>query len=172
MIPHTSAPTAAARSDVRIRTARATEGFGFDDEVSMPPASPRRRHGRLAVAFALTAGGLGAAWAAPANDANASPAEAQALLAGATIDYSQGEHHFYEYYAADGAARGGDGAGGHPLAGRWKVRPDGTVCFLHDDPNQSGCVFVQVSGTRIEFHRIDGVVEGPFTLVPGNPHGL
>jgi len=127
---------------------------------------------RSALLFAFAAGALGAAFGAFANEGHASPAEAQALLANATIDYSRGEHHFYEYYAADGAARGGDGTGRLQISGRWKVRPDGTVCFLHDDPNQSGCVFVHVSGARIEFHRIDGVVEGPFTLEPGNPHGL
>ena len=140
----------------------------------MPTASPRRRtSGRLALAIALAAGAHGAAASADAaNATNATPAEAQSLLTNATIDYSQGEHHFYEYYAADGVARGGDGTGQRQIVGRWKVRPDGTVCFLHDDPNQSGCVFVRVSGTSIEFHRIDGVVEGPFSLVPGNPHRL
>jgi hypothetical protein len=103
---------------------------------------------------------------------NATRAEAELLIAGATIDFSHGDHHFYEYYAIDGVARGDDGSGEHRISGRWRVRPDGTVCFLHDNPNQSGCVFVQVDGESIEFHRVDGVVEGPFKLERGNPHRL
>lgn len=139
----------------------------------MSPASPRRPGAaRFALALMFAAGAPMAASGALASDGPASPAEAQSLLANATIDYSRGEHHFYEYYAADGTARGGDGTGRLRVDGHWKVRADGTVCFLHDDPNQSGCVFVQVAGTRIEFHRIDGVVEGPFKLEPGNPHAL
>jgi len=78
----------------------------------------------------------------------------------------------YEYYASDGVSRAGDGSGEHRIIGRWKVRPDGTVCFLHDDPDQSGCVFIRASGERIEFQRVDGVVEGPFKLARGNPHHL
>ena len=129
-----------------------------------------RRGFAAALPLAVFAGGV--AFAAVRGEADATVAEARSLLADATIDYSHGEHHFYEYYAADGVARGGDGAGGRRLVGRWKVRPDGTVCFLHDDPNQSGCVFVRVRGDTIEFHRVDGVVEGPFRLERGNAHGL
>lgn len=110
--------------------------------------------------------------AAVAADRDASAEEAARLIAHATIDFSHGDRHYFEYFAVDGASRGGDGSGAPQQQGRWRVRPDGTVCFLHDDPNQSGCVFVQVRGDSIEFHRIDGVVEGPFRIERGNPHGL
>jgi hypothetical protein len=115
---------------------------------------------------------LVAAFAACAAERNATPEEALTTLSNATIDYSRGGHHFYEYYSDDGVAHAGDGRGNGWMPGRWNVRSDGTVCFLHDDPNQSGCVFVRASGSAIEFHRIDGVVEGPFKLARGNPHGL
>ncbi len=103
---------------------------------------------------------------------NADAVAATQLLADATIDYSHGEHHFYEYYGVDGLSRAADEAGEHRMAGRWRVREDGTVCFLHADPNQSGCVFLRVDGEHIEFHRIDGLIEGPFRLLRGNPRRL
>lgn len=105
---------------------------------------------------------------APVADAQT----AARIVTDATIDFSHGDRHIYEYYGADGVARAGDGLGVHLLVGHWRVRADGTVCFLHDDPNQSGCVFVRMNGERIEFVRVDGVVEGPFGLERGNPHGL
>jgi hypothetical protein len=131
-----------------------------------------RHLGRLAglASLAALAAAAPSAGAAPAR--NMTRAEAEQVLADATIDFSQGDRHFYEYYAIDGVARGGDGAGGLRTDGRWRVRVDGTACFIHDDPNQSGCVFVRVDGERIEFHRVDGVVEGPFRLERGNPHRL
>ena len=128
--------------------------------------------GRPALAIAIAVLTLGAMFSAVASGRNADPEEARSLLMDATIDYSHGDHHFYEYYSADGMAKAGDGSSDRRIVGHWKVRPDGTVCFLHDDPNQSGCVFVRVSGDAIEFHRIDGVLEGPFKLERGNPHHL
>ena len=128
--------------------------------------------GRSALAIPIAVLTLGAMFSAVAGGRNADPEEARSLLTDATIDYSHGDHHFYEYYSADGIAKAGDGSSDHRIVGRWKVRSDGTVCFLHDDPNQSGCVFVRVSGDAIEFHRIDGVLEGPFKLERGNPHHL
>ena len=129
-------------------------------------------HGRSALAIPIAVLTLGAMFSAVAGGGNADPEEARSLLMDATIDYSYGDHHFYEYYSADGIAKAGDGSSDHRIVGRWKVRSDGTVCFLHDDLNQSGCVFVRVSGDAIEFHRIDGVLEGPFKLERGNPHHL
>jgi len=105
---------------------------------------------------------------APVADASS----AARIITDATIDYSHGERHVYEYYGSDGVSRAGDGSGEHRIVGHWKIRPDGTVCFLHDDPNQSGCVFIRTDGERIEFQRVDGVVEGPFKLARGNPHHL
>lgn len=129
--------------------------------------------GSHSAVLALVAGTLSfAALLVHAEVAVADAQTAAGIVTDATIDFSHGDHHIYEYYAAGGVSRAGDGVGEHRVVGRWKVRPDGTVCFLHDDPNQSGCVFVRMSGNQIEFHRIDGVVEGPFTLERGNPHGL
>jgi len=105
---------------------------------------------------------------APVADAQA----AARIVTDATIDFSHGDRHIYEYYGADGVSRAGDGLGEPLLLGHWKVRTDGTVCFLHDDPHQSGCVFVRMNGNQIEFLRVDGVVEGPFGIERGNPHGL
>jgi hypothetical protein len=139
----------------------------------MPPGHPLLLPPRRLAPLASLAALCLVSWpAVAAEPANATREEAERLIAHATIDFSQGDRHFYEYYAIDGVARGGDDAGQHRTSGRWRVRPDGTVCFLHDDPNQSGCVFVRVDGERIEFHRVDGVVEGPFKLERGNPHRL
>jgi hypothetical protein len=137
----------------------------------MNPSIGKSNRARIALAMAP------AIWAAlvpaaMASGRDASPEEAAGLIAHATIDFSQGDRHYFEYFAADGASRGGDGVGALRRPGRWRVRPDGTVCFLHDDPDQSGCVFVQARGDSIEFHRVDGVVEGPFRIERGNPHGL
>lgn len=129
-------------------------------------------HGRPALAISIAVWTLGTMFSAVAGGRNAGPEEARSLLMDATIDYSHGDRHFYEYYSADGMAKAGDGSSDHRIVGRWKVRSDGTACFLHDDPNQSGCVFIRVSGDAIEFHRIDGVLEGPFKLERGNPHHL
>lgn len=120
------------------------------------------------VVTAISIAALSACAAAQIADAQA----ATRIVTDATIDFSHGQHHIYEYYGVDGVSRAGDGVGERRVIGHWKVRPDGTVCFLHDDPNQSGCVFVRMNRDQIEFHRIDGVVEGPFALERGNPHGL
>jgi hypothetical protein len=93
------------------------------------------------------------------------------LIADSTIDFSHGGHPYFEYFAPDGTSRGGNGADKVEI-GKWYVRQDNTVCFIHDDLNQSGCVFVQARESSIEFHRIDGVVEGPFGHLRGNPKGL
>ena len=98
-------------------------------------------------------------------------AGAASLVADTTIDFSGGGHRYFEYFAPDGTSRGGDGTG-TPEIGKWYVRKDATVCFIHRDPNQSGCVFVKPLASSIEFHRIDGVVEGPFPHWRGNPKGL
>ena len=121
-----------------------------------------------------------AAFAAAASIVGTTPADAQAitetatataLIADSTIDFSGGGHHYFEYFAPDGTSRGGDGSGS-PEVGKWYARKDGTVCFIHANLNQSGCVFVSPLTASIEFHRIDGVVEGPFAHFRGNPKGL
>jgi hypothetical protein len=119
----------------------------------------------LVVALSFTA-----AWqvhAQPIKDV----AAAAALVADSTIDFSHGGHQYFEYFAPDGTSRGGDGSGKVEV-GKWYVRNDATVCFIHADLNQSGCVFVRAVDSSIEFDRIDGVVEGPFGHLRGNPRGL
>ncbi|MFL6682470.1 MAG: hypothetical protein ACJ8IK_29290 [Burkholderiaceae bacterium] len=97
--------------------------------------------------------------------------KATAIVADSTIDFSHGGRRYFEYFSPDGSSRGGDGSGKVEI-GKWYVRKDGTVCFIHANLNQSGCVFVRPLESSIEFHRIDGVVEGPFGHLRGNPQGL
>jgi hypothetical protein len=95
-------------------------------------------------------------------------------VVGNTIKYQFGNDTVFEYYAKDGTIRGVLKPDAK-FTGHWTIRDDATMCFVHDDPNQSGCVYVaKLPGKRgkLEFHRIDGVVEGPFELIPGNPEKL
>ena len=108
-----------------------------------------------------------APWPAPAR----TPAQAAALVRDVTLDFFDGTTHQFEYFALDGSSRSRNAAGGVET-GRWFVRPDATVCFMHADPHQSGCVHVARNAGTIRFHRIDGLVEGPFAYEPGNPHAL
>ncbi len=110
---------------------------------------------------------LAATMPAPA----ATPAQAAALVRDVTMDFTDGTTHQYEYFAFDGTSTSRD-ASGAVATGRWFARPDGTVCFMHADPRQSGCVHVARNEGTIQFHRIDGLVEGPFPWERGNPHGL
>jgi hypothetical protein len=55
---------------------------------------------------------------------------------------------------------------------RWRYFEDDAICFEHDDPMASGCVSVVLHDALIEYHRRDGVVEGPFPLLKGNPRKL
>ena len=112
-----------------------------------------------------------AAHAAPMPAPAATPAQAAALVRDTTLDFFDGTTHQYEYFALDGTSVSRDAAGAR-VRGRWFARPDATVCFMHDDPRQSGCVHVARNAGTIRFHRIDGLVEGPFAYEPGNPHGL
>ena len=124
------------------------------------------------LALVLGALVLGAgAHAAPMPEPAATPAQAAALVRDVTMDFFDGTTHQYEYFALDGmsAVRDASGAIQH---GRWFARPDSTVCFMHADPHQSGCVHVSRNEGTIQFHRIDGLIEGPFAYEQGNPHGL
>jgi hypothetical protein len=112
-----------------------------------------------------------AAHAAPMPAPASTPAQAAALVRGVTMDFFDGTTHQYEYFAPDGTSVSRD-ASGVPVQGRWFARPDATVCFMHADPHQSGCVHVARNEGTIQFHRIDGLVEGPFAYEAGNPHGL
>jgi hypothetical protein len=99
------------------------------------------------------------------------PSKVKKAIANTTIDFSGGKGVVVEYFAADGTARGRSNKNG-VFTGKWFVRPDATLCVVHDDPNQSGCVFVLRRKHEIEFHRFDDVLEGPFPIVKGNPNRL
>lgn len=99
------------------------------------------------------------------------PAKASQAVSDVTIDFFDGKQHNYEYIAPDGTSRSRD-AEGKLKVGRWHSRPDGTICFVHDDPKESGCVYVARSKKMMQFYRIDGVIEGPFPWASGNVKGL
>ena len=124
------------------------------------------RHLTLLLGASL-AGALAHASPAPAD----TPAKAAALVRDTTMDFFDGKTHQYEYFAPDGTSTARDASGGVET-GHWFARPDATVCFIHADPRQSGCVHVARDAGTISFHRIDGLIEGPFAWEPGNPHGL
>jgi hypothetical protein len=92
-------------------------------------------------------------------------------VAGSTIHYHAPSEDVYEYLAADGQIHGESSVHGKYLA-RWRLFEGDSICFEHDDPMSSGCVRVVLHGGAIEYHRRDGVVEGPFEMLPGNPRGL
>ena len=73
--------------------------------------------------------------------------------------------------ATDGVVRGMSKKGGR-YASAWEIRRGNMLCIINEDPKQSGCVQVHVRGSVIEFHRLDGVLEGPFELRGGNPEKL
>ena len=119
----------------------------------------------------LTLGCVAHAAPMPKSEPASTPARAAALVRDVTMDFFDGQTHQYEYFAFDGTSTSRD-ASGAVETGRWFVRPDGTVCFMHADPRQSGCVHVSRNEGTIRFHRIDGLIEGPFAYAQGNPHGL
>ena len=92
-------------------------------------------------------------------------------VAGNTIHYHAPSEDVYEYLAADGQIHGESSVHGKYLA-RWRLFEGDSICFEHDDPMASGCVRVVLHGTTIEYHRRDGIVEGPFDMQRGNPRGL
>lgn len=95
----------------------------------------------------------------------------QQRVVGNTIRYEGNGEVVHEYLAPDGSIHGESSVHGRYSA-RWRLLEDDLLCFQHDDPMQSGCVAVVVKGTRIEYHRRDGVIEGPFVMLAGNPKGL
>jgi hypothetical protein len=92
-------------------------------------------------------------------------------IAGNTIRYEAPGGVVLEYLAPDGTIHGRSSVHGRYQA-RWRLHQADLICFEHDDPMQSGCVAVVLRGSRIEYHRRDGVVEGPFQLLQGNPERL
>jgi hypothetical protein len=95
-----------------------------------------------------------------------------AEVVGNTIRYeNDAKDVVNEYYAADGTIHGRSKMSGDYSA-VWEIRFGNMFCIVQDDPMQSGCVTVIVRGDKIEFHRRDGVVEGPFELRHENPERL
>jgi hypothetical protein len=92
-------------------------------------------------------------------------------VVGNTIRYAAPGEVVHEFLAPDGIIHGRSSVHGTYLA-HWRLLDDDLICFEHADPMQSGCVAVVLKGASIEYHRRDGVVEGPFDFLPGNPERL
>jgi hypothetical protein len=92
-------------------------------------------------------------------------------VVGSTIHFHAPSEDVYEFLAPDGSIRGESTVHGRYSA-RWRLYEQDSLCLEHADPMASGCVAVWLEGARIEFHRRDGVVEGPLELLPGNPRKL
>jgi len=92
-------------------------------------------------------------------------------VVGNTIRYQGPSEVVYEYLAPDGRIHGESSVHGKYLA-RWRFHERDAICFEHDDPMASGCVAVVLRGQQIEYHRRDGVIEGPFEMLAGNPRKL
>src|SRR5690349_7927376 len=92
-------------------------------------------------------------------------------VVGNTIHFQGGGEDVFEYLDPSGGIRGESSLRGK-FAARWRLLDDRTLCFESADPMASGCVAVELDGTRITFHRRDGVVEGQFEYLVGNPRYL
>ena len=92
-------------------------------------------------------------------------------LVGATIRFQGDGDDVYEYLDPSGEIRGASSLHGKFTA-HWRFLDDRTFCFESADPMQSGCAAVDLAGSSLSFHRRDGVIEGPFELLAGNPRGL
>ena len=97
--------------------------------------------------------------------------ELLARIVGNTIHYHAPHEDIFEFLDPDGRIHGESTVHGKYLA-RWRFYEDDAICFQHDDPMASGCVAVVLRGSTVEYHRRDGVVEGPFEMLPGNPRHL
>jgi hypothetical protein len=92
-------------------------------------------------------------------------------LPGNTIRYEAPGEVIHEFLALDGTIHGQSSVHGR-YRGHWRLHENDLFCFEHDDPMQSGCVAVVLRGSQIEYHRRDGIVEGPFEFIAGNPEYL
>jgi hypothetical protein len=92
-------------------------------------------------------------------------------VAGNTIHFAGDGEDTFEFLAPGGEIRGESSVHGEFRA-RWRLLDDHTMCFESDDPMASGCVGVELDGSKITFARRDGVIEGPFELLRGNPRKL
>ena len=92
-------------------------------------------------------------------------------VVGSTIHFKGASEDVYEYLDPHGEIRGESSVHGK-FSARWRLLDDRTICFESADPMQSGCVSVEIRPGEIEFHRRDGLLEGPFEHLPGNPKKL
>lgn len=92
-------------------------------------------------------------------------------IVGNTIHFHAPSEDVYMFLAADGTIHGNSTTHGKFLA-RWRLYERDSLCFQQQDPMASGCVAVSLSGSQVTFHRRDGVIEGPFELLTGNPGKL
>jgi len=127
-------------------------------------------------AIALTGATLGAASSAASPGSSDQPRlSAEQIISkivGNTIRYQNDSKNVVnEFYSINGSIQGNSRTSGL-YGGEWQIRFGHSLCFVHADPLQSGCVEVSISNGHITFYRRDGVVEGPFELRPGNPEHL
>lgn len=125
----------------------------------------------LKLALITLAAGAGAAAASMPRADTLDHAALLERVAGSTIHYQAPSEDIYEYLASDDSIHGESSVHGKYLA-RWRLFEGDSICFEHADPRASGCVRVKLNGTMLEYHRRDGVVEGPFEIMAGNPRGL
>jgi hypothetical protein len=126
---------------------------------------------RVTVALTVTAVSILSLGASSAHAAELTRTELEAKVVGNTIHYQAGDEHVFEYLAPGGVIHGRSSVHGTYVA-RWRLYGDDAICFEHEDPMASGCVSVVLNGAQIEYHRRDGVVEGPFPFLQGNPENL
>jgi hypothetical protein len=128
---------------------------------------------KLTRRFATSAVVLGfvSTLASSAEPVELTRADLTARVVGNTIHYQAENEDIYEYLAPDGLIRGWSSVQGAYTA-HWRFLDNDAICFEHADPMASGCVAVVLREGSIEYHRRDGVVEGPFPLLRGNPRGL
>jgi hypothetical protein len=132
---------------------------------SIEMARPARTAALLMSALCIALG------ASLAHAAELTRAELGARVVGNTIHYHAETEDVFEYLAPNGVIRGQSSVHGAYTA-RWRLYGDDAICFEHDDPMASGCVSVVLREGFIEYHRRDGVVEGPFPFLKGNPRNL
>ena len=92
-------------------------------------------------------------------------------VVGNTIHFQGPDFDVYEYLGPEGEILGFSTKTG-AFHGRWRIIRGNLLCLEHDDPMQSGCAAVALKPGQVEFHRLDGVVEGPFDFQSGNPRNL
>jgi hypothetical protein len=92
-------------------------------------------------------------------------------VVGNTIHFEGASEHVFEFLDPAGEIRGESSVHGKFTA-HWRLLDDRTICFESADPMASGCVGVELKGRNITFIRRDGVIEGPFEFLAGNPRGL